>query len=289
MAEVIKRTRADVPMQFMVPDVLRYPEDNFPDFEYWLYKNIQADELVSDRLYLPVLFTSYYKRHNYGKDTQAVKSLQVFLNTLDTTKKYWCCVQFDDGILIDISHLDCKVFAMSGKPTVSEPIPLICQPHKFTFPDAKKDILCSFVGRVTNPVRHNILGNLYDKEDYYVSDKPHTLEQYCSIMARSLFVLCPRGYGANSFRVTEALQYGAVPIILQSIDDPVIFERQMPFICVDYDKYIDRGLLMHIDDIIRKDKENRMPFWNDAIKTTYQNYYTFPAVKKYILEKLVQE
>lgn len=289
MESIAKRTRADVPMQFMVPDMLHYPEDNFPDFEYWLYKNLQGDEIASDRLYLPVLFTAYYKRHSYGKDTAAIKSLQVFLNTLDTTKKYFTIVQFDDGILNDISRLDCKVFAMSGKPAFSEPIPLVCNPHKFSFPDAKKDILCSFVGRVTNPVRHNILGYLYDKEDYYVSDKPHTLEQYCNILARSVFVLCPRGYGANSFRVTESLQYGAIPIILQDLNDPLIFERTMPFICVDYDKHIDRELLMSIDTIMRNGKESRMPFWDDAVKNTYENYYTFPAVKKYILEKLSQE
>ena len=39
-------------------------------------------------------------------------------------------------------------------------------------------------------------------------------QRYWSIMARSQFVLCPRGYGSSSFRLFEAMQCGRAPVIV---------------------------------------------------------------------------
>lgn len=294
MEGIGKRTRADVPVQFTFPDMLPYPEDNTPPFEDWLYKNIASGEVLGNRLYLPVCWTSYYKRYNYGKNQAAINQLQYFLNTLDKTQKYWTVIQNDDGILNDISHLDCKVFSMSGKPVGSEQLPLVCQPHRFLFPNIKKDILCSFVGRITNPIRKNLIniwnGNdFYLKKDCYVSCHHHSLEEYCKILARSMFVLCLPGYGFNSFRVCESLQYGAFPTILQDVSHPPIFERQTPFSIYDYSgKILMEDINMWLNYMVVQ-KEKRPSLHLEGAKKAYENYYTFPSVKKYILNKLAEE
>lgn len=44
---------------------------------------------------------------------------------------------------------------------------------------------------------------------------------YMALMARSRYVLCPRGKGVDTLRVWEALAAGAVPIVRSSILDPL--------------------------------------------------------------------
>lgn len=202
-----------VPSIFMFNDPLKYPQDNHEDFEWWCAKNLNPD---TERIYLPVTWTAFYKKNKYGQDVSAIAHLQRWIGqTLDKKKKYFTIVQFDDGILNDLSNYNIKVFAM-GSPGDYQ-LPLICQPHAFTFPRLKKDIFCSFVGRITHPIRETIVKQLTGKEGYYISTKSHKLGQFCEVLARSKYVLCPRGYGATSFRICEALQYGGVPIYISDV------------------------------------------------------------------------
>ena len=40
------------------------------------------------------------------------------------------------------------------------------------------------------------------------------VREYREIMSRSRFSLCPRGYSPNSFRLTESLRAGAIPVVI---------------------------------------------------------------------------
>lgn len=214
-----------VPAKFRPHMQFDYPEDNNTPFEEWFYSTFTADNNKGERIYLPIFWTSFYVNNGYGKDKAAISDLQDFIDTLDTTKKYYTIVQYDNGILNDVSKLDIKVFAMSGN-RIDYPLPLICPPHKYLFPGIKKDILCSFVGRTdTHPIRQQMIDMLpKNNPDFYISTVPHTLEEYCKVLARSRYVLAPRGHGQTSFRICEALQYGAVPIYIS--DDLIIPHRR---------------------------------------------------------------
>lgn len=271
--------RYPVPSVFQVPDRFYYPEDNFPDFEYWFMQNLNDSELMFDRIYLPILFTSYFKRNGYG-NAASTGMLQNFVDSLPTTEKYFCVVQYDDGVLIDWKGRDVAVFAMSGKPENCIPIPLVCQPHQFKFPDVSKDIGISFIGRITNPVREKIIDWGQYKSDFYITSKSHTLYEYCSILARSKYVLCPRGYGASSFRIAEALQYSALPIILRDVKDK-IYECPLSII-YDYEKIENSDL-----DCISMSVGSFSGFLPlPGSENEYQKYYSFEGVKKTILDGL---
>lgn len=190
----------------------RYPIDNAITFERWYMDAYLATD-CRDRIYLPIQWTALYVNGNFGKDQRVIRNIQEYLNTLDVTKKYYTIVQYDDGILNDISHLDIKVFAMSG-PRIDYPLPLLCQPHKFSFNIDKRDIFASFIGSITHPIRSDMIKQLQGRPGYYISTKMHHIKDYCNVLARSKYALCPRGYGQSSFRIQEAIEFGAVPIYI---------------------------------------------------------------------------
>lgn len=268
-----------VPFIFRKPDNHLYPEDNWPDFEYWLSQNIKEDETKGDRIYLPILFTSFYKSCSYGRNKSMVNILQNFLNTLDKNKKYWTCVQWDDGILNDISHLDIKVFSMAGG-RKDYGLPLICQPHRLVF-NNKKDIFCSFVGRITNPIRQEIVNAYTGKEGYYVSTKAHALPDYCRVLSRSVFTLAIRGYSATSFRIMEAIEYGSIPVYVSDL----FYEPHG----IDFNTY---GIKIHssdyrnIDKILRSISKEEIEYKQKMLPEIFERLYSFEGNRKLILENL---
>lgn len=269
-----------VPSIFQVPDFFYYPSDNFPDFEYWFKQNITEAELSYwDRVYLPILFTSYFKRNQYGKNAAAIGLLQDFVDTLPADKKYFCIVQYDDGVLIDWKGKDVKVFSMSGKGDI--PIPLVCQPHKFLFPGLKRDITISFVGRMTNIFREYIINWAYEskRKDIHVTSDPHSMEDYCRILARSKFVLCPRGYGASSFRISEAMQYGAMPIVFIDLHDKVY---QCPISLIYTTEILGDFKFGDLIDYATRRSDGFTP----GMENIYNRHYSFGGVKKTIFEAL---
>lgn len=267
-----------VPDEFKPIERHRYPADNITPFEEWFAQNDPPD--VDGREYLGVMWTGYYKNHNYGNDTSAIARLQGWLNTLPSDKKYYTICQFDNGPLNDLTHLDIKLFCMSGGPEGFIPIPLVCAPHPYKFPEVEKDILCSFVGRMTDPIRKDVVAWGNGRKDCYITAAPHPMEAYCKILARSKFVLCVRGFGIGSFRVCEAMQYGAMPVIFRHHQDRVFNCPRS--IMVDYDKFSSSDL----DGMLSWISEGRTPF--SGLQSAYEEYYTFGGVKKVILSNLAQ-
>jgi len=258
-------------MGMIIRDKLLYPTDNVMDFEYYCQKNIHGTE----RKQLPVTWTAYYKLAKYGKDKGMIQELQDYLNTLHG--KFFTVVQWDDGLLNDISHLDCLVFGM-GK-DIGYPLPLICTPHPYRF-NMPKDIYCSFIGKNTHPIRQQIFSRTYGKS-WYITDAKHKIPEFCKITARSLFGLCPRGYGITSFRIMECLQYGTIPVYISD-------KFQIPH-NIDFNEY---GVLIK-DTEVNRIGEILTSFSTEEIrkkqincKRVYQEYYTYEANAKIIREYL---
>lgn len=94
---------------------------------------------------------------------------------------------------------------------------------------AEPDLLFSFRGSRTHPVRAELLALEHDRglvEDASGVDffplggaapderLQHARVAYRELIVRSKFVLCPRGHGPSSFRVYEALAAERVPVIV---------------------------------------------------------------------------
>lgn len=268
-----------VPFVFRMPERHLYPEDNFPDFEYWFYLNVKSEDIIGERIYLPILFTAFYKTCDYGNNKTILNILQNFLNTLDRKKKYFVICQWDDSIINDISHLDIKVFSMAGG-RKDYGLPLICKPHQISF-NVSRDIFASFVGRITHPIRTEIIKSCKGKNGFYVSVSSHKIPSYCSVMARSVFTLCPRGYSQNSFRIMEAIEMGSIPVWIS--------ESFLPIHDLDFNTFgvtIKSEDVGRIEEILRSFSDEEIKAKQAMLPDVFDKYFSFPANKKLILANI---
>lgn len=89
---------------------------------------------------------------------------------------------------------------------------------------ADPDILFSFVGAPTAPVRRRIVerleawGSVRLRDAWHfgtaTSQREEERTDYEDLLSRSVFSLCPRGTGPSSLRIWEALASGVVPVII---------------------------------------------------------------------------
>lgn len=260
--ERVLQNAVQVPDHFQPKHPFAYPGDNDIDFERWYYLHHKGS---AGRVYLPVMWTAFYCRQ-----AKNILGLQKFLDTLDKSLKYYTIVQYDDGILNDVSGLDIKVFSMSGLP-MDYPLPLLCQEHKYP-PAGKKDIFCSFVGRNTHPIRSEILK--IKQPGWHITDKVVKLPQFCDILSRSVFTLCPRGYGPTSFRISECMQFQSIPVY---ISDKFIEPHGIPFDT--YGVTVQPGNVALLPYILSKiDVEEK----KHQVLTHYKKYFSYEANKQII-------
>jgi hypothetical protein len=245
-----------------------YPPNNTIIFEEWFFRQWSTHQKQDDRQYLPVFWTSYWVNHDYGNNPIKRKLLQDFIDTIPRDKKYFTIVQYDDGCLVDFKDLDILIFNMS---TDGFPIPLTCMDHPYSF-NVKRDIFSSYVGSNTHELRRYI-------KQY--TTKRLDIKEYCELHARSIFSLCPRGYGANSFRIKEALQYGAIPVY---ISDKFI----EPF-HVDFDSYgvkIEPKDVNNIERILRALTPEQIDEKREYGQVIYKEFYQYEGLRDSILRNI---
>lgn len=259
----------------------RYPPDNAITFERWYLESWTGTD-DRERLYLPIQWTALYCNNGYG-NAPIVHTIQKFLDSLDRSKKYYTIVQYDDGILNDLNGLDITVCAMAG-PRIDFSLPLLCTPHKFNYlhTDVKKIYKASFIGNLTHPIRAQMIDNIGDKQDYYISTKQHNLHEYCKILAQSKYALCPRGYGQSSFRIQEAIDFGAIPIY---ISDEFILPYNMPAFPFGVLLKPDQDIEEAIDYIEKTEQDKVVRMCIDANR----KLFTYAGCKQEILYHLNHE
>ena len=265
-------------------------------FLYFYLKNIEEFEKL-DRQYIPVMWTDVYlKAGNMCDD------LQKDLNGLNESGKYFTVSQHDDAPFqkfpINTIH-----FSAGGNIPNTTPIPLICNeiPNK---PIVEKDIFCSFVGSIThasdgwgkvsNTIRTKMIEILSNKPEYVLNPKiwSHDVERekqelFLKTTARSKFTLCPRGYGATSFRLYESMQLGSVPVYIyfQKPHLPFINDINWHDICV----LVDFDDIESLDDILKSISDEKYNFMLKNIKEVYPKYFTLQAMCDNILKTLKNE
>lgn len=266
-----------VPAQYKVKHPSRYPEDNEVEFERWFGENWTEEDRRS-REYLPIYWTGYFVRHRYGRDHSAKQSLQRFINSLNRNKQYYSILQYDSGPLIKLPG-NIKLFAMSG-PVIHYPIPLICQPHRYE-PEGFRDIFANFLGGLTHPIRKRLLSYYSNKSGYMVTNHKRSMAEFCGILSRSVFTLCPRGFGESSFRIQEALQYGSIPVY---ISDKFIFPGNIDF--NEYGVVVNHNDVMRLHDILSSFTDQEIKQKQERGRVVYQEIFTYEGCKKLILNNL---
>ncbi len=256
-----------------------YPPENFIDFERWFSHHYLGD--VSEREYLPIWWCGYQVNNSYGEDKVAMQKLQDYVDSLPHYKKYFTISQYDDGCGVDFKGKDVLIFDMSKKGENRYPLPLLCQPHSFDFTGENKKYIANFIGNKTHPIR-NQLEQLQNKEGYYISFQQHPIEDYCRKIYKSIFTLCPRGYGISSFRACEAMQYGSIPIY---ISDEFIHPHNIPFNTYGFTIADGVDVFEYISSITPLQIYEKQ----ERLKEYYEKLYTYQANFDLIIEYLRNE
>lgn len=261
-----------------------YPPHNKMIFEEYFMRMFCTSQIKTERIYLPILWTNFYIGRKYG--AKDMSDLQNYLNSLDRSKKYFTILQYDDGILQTIEGLDLLIFGAGGggKKTISErnlgiPIPLLCQPSPRVI--RERDVFCSFVGTTKNHSIRVKIADLFYKE--FIIHENGGYDLFINRMERSIFSLCPRGYGATSFRICESLQHGSIPVYVY--DKPWI-----PF--KDKFDFNEIGILISEEEIPNiltilksKTKEDIAKYISNGEKI-YKEYFTFEGCAHKIIDKI---
>jgi hypothetical protein len=248
-----------------------YLEDYYMTFS-------DSNTINTDRIYIPVSWTTYYC-DGYNRN-----ELQSFLNNLDSSLKYYTVCQHDDAPQENLPE-DTLIFSAGGNCEKSGviPIPLVCSPlPSELILEQERTILLSFVGAVTHPIRQKCIESLRDKPDIELAFSnwnnrvsEENFKYFINKTLSSKFCLSPRGYGASSFRMYEAMQLGSIPVY---VTDKVY----TPFTDVldwnDFAVIIEEKDISSIHEILLSYDEERIVMMQKNLKEVWNKYFSIDAV-----------
>jgi hypothetical protein len=278
---------------FMIKTNHEYPPNNKTIFEEYFYNRFVENKPLINKTYLPIFWTNYYISKGYA--TQDMSEINNFLDSIDKNKEYFTIIQWDDGIVNPFPYSNIYVFGQGGgggksseelfNGTIGDyPIPLNCQSNP-NIKTQNKDIFASFIGVIygrNNWIREKLHDNLKNKNGY-LFENSISYDAFSNVMSRSIFSLCPRGYGATSFRICEALQHESIPVYI--FDKPWIpFNDIINF--NDYGVLIDSKDIEKIDEILKNISEEEIYKKLNLGKQIYNDYYSFEGCANKVITKL---
>lgn len=265
-------------------------EDFFIDY---YFKNKEKFDSTGYN-FLPIKWTAIYNLNPH-----LINKLQNEIHKLDKIEKYFTVSQHDDAPFVQLPPITLN-FSAGGNQQNTIPIPLICSPIINKKP-LKKDIFCSFVGSVNqnipgnaaigHHIRMKMLNTLMNKNDYllkpkYWSPEINTSRQdlFLNITGRSKYTLCPRGYGATSFRMYEAMQLSSIPVYIYNKTPFIPFKDKIQW--EDISVLIEASDIEHIDFILKSIDDERYNKMVNNINNVYPKYFTLESMCDNILKIL---
>lgn len=248
--------------------------------------------------YVPAHWTSYAccvsRRKRLGRRL-AIERMRRFLASLPPGRRYFTISQHDDGLVQrGLCRPNRPIYEFSAGGCGDVPIPLLCDPH--TPVARRRDIRASFVGALSTPTqrypaRDAMAAALAGRPEYLVRDVTPVwgerddrslstkTAEFVDVMCRSVFALCPRGYGKTSFRLYEAMQLGCVPVYIY--DEP-----WLPYSdAIDWNEI---SVLVHVreadrlHDILASKTEREIQAMRRRIAELWSEYFTLEGVMRQI-------
>ena len=260
--------------------------DYLEEYFYKFYKNHKDTFDKTGYTYIPVYWTSVYIT------SKNKELLQPYLNWLPKDKKYFTVSQHDDAVQEILPPGTLSFEAGGNKNGI--PLPLICSPiEKNLIEEVNKDIFCSFVGTISHnaSARVKLYKTYYDDDSFYFNEprmwtdkvQQDHLKEFIYTTQRSIFSLCPRGYGKQSFRFYEVLQLGSIPVFIYN-PEWFPFEKYINWsefaVCLHEDEI--PSLKSKLESYSEKDIQNMLK----RGKEVYQEYFTMEGMSKTILRYL---
>jgi hypothetical protein len=252
--------------------------------------------------YVPIFWTSYACQLSTAGRFARWRGWRALAHWLDDNLhsgvSYFTVSQHDDGL------------SQRGLVTPPQPIlewscgghgdfalPLVCDRHEPI--RCRRDIRASFVGALGNeqnryPCRQAMVEALRGHEEYVVIDAPMTwsasdlrsaadTRRFVELMCRSVFALCPRGYGRTSYRMYEAMQLGCIPVYIY--DEP-----WLPYTDeLDWSQF---AVLVHVadaprlHDILASISSQQIAAMQRRIAEIHDAYFTLPGVVRQLFRRM---
>ena len=269
------------------PQYETYPKYHIGDYleDYFRNRFIKESPLT-DRDYIAVSWTTIYV------DNKRV-GFQEFLNNLPRDGKYFTVSQHDDA---PMENLPANTLCFSAGGNIIRkniiPIPLICSSLP-TQPEEPKErkLLASFVGSATHPIRislANVCNGVKNIDLYMRRSMPNItsdeLNLFLNKSINSKFCLCPRGYGANSFRIYECMQLGCIPVI---ITDKTYLPWEDELNWNEFSVIILTEQLFNLENILLSYSEEQIISMRNKIKELYPIYFSMDGVYNNILKRII--
>jgi hypothetical protein len=247
------------------------------------------------RKLIPVHWTAVYNykvKEGLGEHTpngKLRKELQKYLSSLDPNENYFIVCSHDDAPS-EMLPPNTKVFAAGGNSSkIDVEIPLTCAPHVHQ-EDCIRTIPISFVGSLTHPVRRIMAKELHQKPGVFMNASewspnvpPDSAELFKQITLRSIFSLCPRGYGTTSYRLYEAIQLGAIPIY---VSDKHALPWKDELNWNEFCFIIKPSEIQNIHQIVLSSKGSKIRKIQDTLQETWEKYFSISATCKNIYKRV---
>lgn len=278
-------------------------------FEY-LFKN--KDNIKTNLIYVPIFWSKLYYSRSYG---EKISDLLDFLdNNLKPNEKYFTIVSYDSGVFVRNLKTKLILFSACGgslnlpnkklmekdikidnQPRVIYTgntgdfcIPLMVKPL-FKYDNTKKDIFCSFVGKFSNHPCRIIMQKVLKNNQKYLLKYGHPGSGYRhlkKIMDRSIFTLCPRGYGYTSYRLFECMLCESIPIFIWEDKYVLPYEDVIDWkeICI----LINSKDLHKLPTILDNLTDKQINDMRNKIREYNKKYFHFDYMYEYIKNKITQ-
>ena len=187
----------------------------------WQFANHDPEELINSCKYINRGRHLLMATGDFGQRKESIYEMNVNTNPIRAyaNKYLWLDDRFELILLESVKHNYRNDIAFMPYPT-----------RKIDHKDVERDILISFMGKITQPFlpEINIRNKKFEEFKNFVKETScfliGTNEEIKAklskdvtpdeLMSRSVFTLCPPGYGRWTFRFIEALNNGSIPILL---------------------------------------------------------------------------
>lgn len=159
--------------------------------------------------------------------------------------------------------------------------------------DRPKEYDFSFTGRDSHPARAEILWRFTGYPGAFVKDtssfnlfthrkagKAESQEFFVKVLEKSKFAVCPRGSGAASIRLFEAMQIGVAPVI---IADDWVFPRGPDWRACAI--ILKEREVAHLANVIRENEPRYVEMGRAAAKA-YQQFFSREAYFDYLIDQV---
>ena len=261
------------------------------DFDNWLLDReymLTDNPYEADWMYIPIFWNRYYI--NNWEDGHWGGGIPALSEEVERCKKFnvpkFTISEADIKILKpEINWGDIVIFVSSRRDEgTGIDIPLLSAPHPIPQNCPEKKWIASFLGNLmTDGVRIAMHKELEFRDDCRVEHAGTSSEEFARTMLESYIALCPRGQGAQSYRMYEAMQLGTVPLYISDLD------------CRPFKKWIDWEICsLYTPDVVDlngymdviKEHTNKLLVMGKLAEKVYREQLAYGKWCKYVIKEL---